>query len=325
MQAVEAPAKKARKKVGKAAPPGPPQRRRRNRDATTPYILLAPTLLVLAALMAYPLGKMVTLSFQKLTLRQLFSGEAPPWVGLDNYTQVLSDPFFWTVVTRTIVVAAICVVVSVGLGLLIALLMRRVSTWVRIAMIIVMMFVWAMPQVVATQVFVWMIDADWGVINWMIDQLPGVDFTNHSWFIDPKQGWSVIIALVVWGAIPFLAISLYAGLTQVPRELVEAAVVDGAGPWAVFRHVTLPILRPLLVIVTTLSVIWDMSLFTQVYIMRGTKPELDYYNLPVYAFAEAFGRSNYSLGSALSILTVVLMIGVMAFYVRQMFKIGEAD
>ena len=86
-----------------------------------------------------------------------------------------------------------------------------------------------------------------------------------------------------------------------------------------------PILRPLLAIVTTLSVIWDIGLFTQAYVMRGTKPELDYYTLSIYSYVEAFGKSNYSLGSAISIITVLLMIGVMIFYVRQMFKIGEAD
>ena len=80
-----------------------------------------------------------------------------------------------------------------------------------------------------------MVDADFGVLNWLIDQIPGVDFTNHSWFADPTQGWTVIIALVVWGGMPFLAITLYAGLTQVPKELIEAAMVDGAGSWAVFR------------------------------------------------------------------------------------------
>jgi N,N'-diacetylchitobiose transport system permease protein len=223
------------------------------------------------------------------------------------------------------VVAAICVLASVGLGLLLALLMRRVSTWVRLSMVVAMMLVWAIPQLVATQLFAWMVDADWGVLNWLIDQIPGVDFTNHSWFSSSTQGWAVIIALVVWGAIPFLAISLYAGMTQVPKELIEAAVVDGAGPWGVFRNVIFPIIRPLLAIVTTLSVIWDMGLFTQVYVMRATKPELDYYTLSIYSYVEAFGKSNYSLGSAISIITVLLMIGVMIFYVRQMFKIGEAD
>lgn len=304
--------------------PHRPKARRRRRELT-PYVLALPVLIVLGTLLGYPVVKMVMLSFQQLTLRELFSGTQPPWVGFDNYIEVLTNPLFWTVVLRTVIVAAACVVLSVGLGLVIALLMGRVSRWVRLVMIIAMMLVWSLPQLVATQLFAWMVDADWGVVNWMIDQLPGVDFTNHSWFANPWQGWSVIIALVVWGAIPFLAISLYAGMTQVPRELVEAAVVDGAGPWGVFRNVTLPILRPLLVIVTTLSIIWDVGLFTQVWIMRGTKPELDYYNLSIYAFVEAFGKSNYSLGSAIAIITVLLMVGVMAFYARQMFKIGEAD
>lgn len=299
--------------------------RKRVRRELAPYILATPTLVVLVGLLGYPLGKMIVLSFQKMTLRELFSGETPPFAGFDNYAEALTEPLFWTVVLRTIVVAAICVVLSVGLGMLIALLMRRVTSWVRLVMIAVMMLVWAMPQLVATQVFAWMVDSDWGVLNWLIDKIPGVDFANHSWFVNPKEGWGVIIALVVWGAIPFLAISLYAGMTQVPRELIEAAVVDGANPWHVFRSVILPIIRPLLVIVTTLSVIWDMGLFTQVYVMRGAKPEQDFYTLSIYAYVEAFGKSNYSLGSAISIITVVLMIGVLAFYARQMFRLGEAD
>jgi N,N'-diacetylchitobiose transport system permease protein len=217
------------------------------------------------------------------------------------------------------------VIVSVGLGLLLALLMRRVSFSVRMAMTIALMLVWAMPQLVATQVFYWMVDSDFGVVNWLIDQIPGVNFANHSWFADSSQGWFVIIALVVWGAVPFISISLYAGMTQVPRELIEAAVVDGAGSWAVFRNVIFPILRPVLVILTTLSVIWDIGLYTQVWVMRNTKPEKDYYTLAVYQYIEGFGKSNYSLGSAIAISTVVLMVGVMIFYVRQMFKIGDAD
>jgi len=196
---------------------------------------------------------------------------------------------------------------------------------VRILMVISMMLVWSLPQLVSTQLIAWMVDADWGVANWMIDQLPGVDFTSHSWFADPRQGWLVITALVVWGGIPFLAITLHAGLTQVPRELHEAALVDGAGPWQALRTITLPILRPLLVIVTTLSVIWNFGVFTQVWVVRDSKPEQDYQTLPTYAFTQAFGRNNYSLGSAISVITVLLMLGVMAFYIRQMFKIGDVD
>jgi N,N'-diacetylchitobiose transport system permease protein len=111
----------------------------------------------------------------------------------------------------------------------------------------------------------------------------------------------------------------------VPRELVEAATVDGAGPWRVFASVKVPILRPLLGIVTTLSVIWNFQVFTQVWTLRFSKPEPYYQTLSTYAFTRAFNNSQYGLGAAVSILTVLLMLGVMAFYVRQMFRVGEAD
>jgi N,N'-diacetylchitobiose transport system permease protein len=101
--------------------------------------------------------------------------------------------------------------------------------------------------------------------------------------------------------------------------------VDGANAWHVFRAVTLPILRPLLGIVTTLSVIWNFQVFTQVWVLRYGKPELDYQSLSTYAYAQAFQNGKYGLGSAISIITVLLILSVMAFYVRQMFKIGDQD
>ena len=119
-----------------------------------------------------------------------------------------------------------------------------------------------------------MVDADFGVVNWLIDQIPGVDFAKHSWFADADPGLGRHHRAGRLGRLPFLAITLYAGLSQVPRELTEAATVDGANAWHVFRAVTLPILRPLLGIVTTLSVIWNFQVFTQVWVLRYGKPEL---------------------------------------------------
>jgi len=188
-----------------------------------------------------------------------------------------------------------------------------------------LMLAWAMPQLVSSQVFAWMVDADFGVVNWLVDQIPGVDFAKHSWFADPTQGWAVITTLVIWGSVPFLSITLYAGLSQVPKELTEAATVDGAGAWDVFRAVTLPILRPLLGIVTTLSIIWNFQVFTQVWVVRFGKPELQYQTLTTYAYGQAFQNGKYGYGAVISIVTVLLMLGVMAFYIRQMFKIGDQD
>jgi N,N'-diacetylchitobiose transport system permease protein len=295
------------------------------RARLTPYLLSLPSLVVLGALLGYPLYQMVHISLEKFERAQLFGTRPPQWLGLGNYTRVLSDPFFWAVVRNTVVFTVVTVVLSVLGGLLVALLMRQVSRPVKLAMIVAMMLVWAMPPLVAAQVFKWMIDADFGVVNYLIDRVPGVNFFKHSWFLHPTQGWTVITALVLWGAIPFLAITLHAGLTQVPRELTEAATVDGANPWQVFRSVTLPILRPLIVIVTTLSVIWDFQVFTQIWVLRDSKPEREYYSLSIYGFVEAFGGGSYGLGSAIALLTVLLMLGAMAFYLRQMFKIGDAD
>ena len=325
MSVVESP---TTRRTGGSTPhraPGRATRKRRRQIAGLPWLLSIPTLLLLAGLLGYPLVRMIVLSFQNMRLRELISGRTPPWVGFDNYTKVLGDSVFWTVVGRTVAFTAVTVVISVVVGLGIALLMRRVARSVRLLMIVAMMFVWAMPQLVATQTFRWLVDSDFGVLNYLIDLLPGVDFANHSWFADPIQGWTVITAIVVWAGIPFIAITLNAGLTQVPKELLEAAVVDGASAWQTLRSVTLPILKPLMIIVTTLSVIWNFGLFTQVWVVRNGRPEDEYQVLATWAYSTAFKNNNYGLGSAIAVVTVLLLLGVMAFYMRQMFKIGDVD
>ncbi|MEV4343148.1 sugar ABC transporter permease [Actinoplanes sp. NPDC049596] len=299
-----------------------PPKKSRNR---TPWLLALPALLLIAGLLGYPLIRMVVLSFQNMRLRELLSGRTPPWVGFDQYSKVLSDGVFWAVVGRTVAFTVASVLISVLVGLGIALLMRRVSRGVRLFMVVAMMFVWALPQLVAAQIFRWMTDSDFGVVNYLIDKIPGVDYANHSWFVNPWQGWSVITTLVVWAGIPFLAITLNAGLTQVPKELLEAATVDGASPWQALRNITLPILKPLIMIVTTLSVIWNFGLFTQAWVLRDGHPEPSFQTLATYSYTQAFGQSRYSLGSAIAVITVLLMLGVMVFYIRQMFRIGEVE
>jgi N,N'-diacetylchitobiose transport system permease protein len=300
-------------------------RRRRRAPARTPWLLSLPTVVVLVALLGYPLYRVVVLSFQNMRLRELISNQTPPWVGFDQYTKVLNDPVFWHVVLRTVEFTVASVLISVIFGLGIALLMRRVTRGVRLFMVVAMMFVWALPQLVQAQIFKFMTDSDSGIVNYLIDKIPGVDFSNHSWFRSATEGWIVITTLVVWAGVPFLAITLNAGLTQVPRELLEAATVDGATPWQMLRSIILPILRPLIIIVTTLSVIWNFGLFTQPWVLRDGKPEDDFQTLATYSFTQAFGTARYSLGSAIAVITVLLMLSAMVFYVRQMFKIGDAD
>ena len=130
--------------------------------------------------------------------------------------------------------------------------------------------------------------------------------------------------MVVWGAIPLLAISLHAGITQIPRDVLEAARVDGAGAWQAFRSVTLPFLRPLLVILTTLSVIWDFGVFNQIWFMRDGHPEPGYQTIGIYMYSQGIGSSHYNLGATVGVLMMLCLLAVMVFYIRQLFRIGDA-
>ncbi|MEU5088236.1 sugar ABC transporter permease [Streptomyces sp. NPDC021356] len=311
-----------------APPPAAADRPRRHRTsggAATPWLLLAPCLLVLALVMAYPLVRLVTLSFQKFGQPQLWGFQGAEWVGFDNFGKVLGDGDFWAVVVRTIVFAVGCVVLTMVIGMALALLQQRVSGWVKTLINIVLVASWGMPVIVATTVFKWIFDSDYGILNALVSKLPGVDMIGHNWFASGPQGLAVIMLLVVWGAVPFVVITLSAGLTQVPKEMEEAARLDGAGAWGVFRYVTLPILKPIIVMLTTLSVIWDMGVFPQVFVMRGGHPEAEFQILNTYSYDRAFVVNDYGQGSAIALVTVLLLLGVVAVYMRQMLKIGEVE
>ncbi|MGW2690534.1 carbohydrate ABC transporter permease [Streptomyces sp. NPDC001296] len=307
-----------------AVPEGP-RRRRTSSGGTAPWLLLAPCLLVLVLVMGYPLVRLVTLSFEKFGQSQLWGFQPAESVGFANFTDVLGDGEFWAVVLRTIVFAVGCVVFTMVVGMLIALLLQQVSGWVKTLINIALVAGWGMPVVVATTVFKWLFDSDYGVFNALLSKLPGVEMIGHNWFASGPQGLAVIMLLVVWGAVPFVVITLSAGLTQVPKELQEAARLDGAGSWGVFRHVTLPVLKPIIVMLTTLSVIWDMGVFPQVFVMRGGHPEAEFQLLTTYSYDRAFVVNDYAQGSAIALLTVVLLLGVVAVYMRQMLKIGEVE
>src|SRR5262245_2346027 len=237
-----------------------PRRRRRSRerilDAATPYLLILPVVLVLAALLAYPIYRLVVLSLQRYQPFELIQHKGH-WIGLDNFSSILHDQVFWHTLLRTVIFAAVNVAGTMVIGLLIALLLVRISDWARIILTSGLVLVWAMPQVVAVQVWYWMTNYQNGVVNWILTELHFGDFFQHDWYGTTFSALTLVTLLIVWGAGPFVAITLYAALSQVPSELVEAAEIDGAGPVRVFRDVTLPILQPILLILTSLSILWD--------------------------------------------------------------------
>jgi N,N'-diacetylchitobiose transport system permease protein len=287
-------------------------------------VLLAPALAVLAAVLGYPLYLLVKTSFQEYGLEQLIARRGE-WVGLDNYREILSDSLFWEVLLRTVVFTLVNVALTMVLGTLIALLLVRLGTIMRLLLTSGLVLVWAMPPVVAVQVWYWMVDVEFGVVSYVLTSLRLGDFEQHDWFANPVSGLGVITALIVWGAIPFVAITLYAGLSQLPRDLLEAASIDGANAWRVFRDMTMPLLKPIFVILTSLSIIWDFQVFLQVWLMRFSRPTEDYYLMSIYAFVKSFGVSEYGAASAIGLVMVVVMFAVSAVYIRQMVRVREAS
>jgi N,N'-diacetylchitobiose transport system permease protein len=298
------------------------------RAAKLPYLLVLPAVLILIAVAGWPLVKIVQLSLQQQQSgkRALFTnGGSTPFVGLDNFQHVLSDSTFWTVALRTLIFTGVNVALSLGLGMAIAALLNRVSTWARVVLMVVLLFVWAVPTTVSTQIFYWLFSNQYGAVNYLLNGIPGLHMQGHDWFADPHQGLAVVTLVVVWGALPLLAISLYAGITQIPREVLEAARVDGASAWQTFRNVTLPFLLPLLIILTTLSIIWDFGVFNQIWFMRNGHPEPGYQTIGIYMYANGIGSSRYNLGATTGVLMMVFLLGVMVLYIRQLFRIGDAE
>jgi N,N'-diacetylchitobiose transport system permease protein len=140
----------------------------------------------------------------------------------------------------------------------------------------------------------------------------------------PFSQLSMVTTLIVWGAIPFVAITVYAALSQVPRELVEAAEIDGARSWRVFKDVTMPVITPVLLILTSLSILWDFGVFTQPYLLIG-QPHITTgnYLMGIYLFEQGYVSANFGRGAAISILMLVIVAAMSVVYVRRMIRIGE--
>jgi N,N'-diacetylchitobiose transport system permease protein len=293
--------------------------------ASVPYWLILPVVAALGAILGYPIYSLVRLSLQHYQLGELIRHHGQ-WIGLENFSSVLHDQVFWHTVLRTVIFTVVNVGLTIVGGTLIALLLVRVSGWVRILVTSGLVLVWAMPQVVAVQVWYWMTNFQNGVVNYVLTTLHVGNYFQHDWYATTFSQLGLVTALIVWGALPFVAITIYAALSQVPGEIVEAAEIDGARPWRVFFDVTLPVLRPVLLILTSLSILWDFGVFTQPYLLIGQAHlHPSNYLMGVYLFEEGYLKSDYGRGAAISLLMLVMVAAMSVVYVRRMVKIGDVD
>ncbi|MFG2595417.1 carbohydrate ABC transporter permease [Streptomyces sp. NPDC048462] len=304
------------------APPTPaPARRRRAGEprGPWPYLLIAPAVGGMLYLLLYPLLRAVLISLQDFRLRQLIVGNAE-FVGLRNYRTLLSDPRFWEVVRRTFVFMAINVALIMAIATLVALMTERLGRFGRGMVLSSLVLAWAMPVIAATTVFQWLFHSEFGIVNRLLTEAGFSSFDRYPWFAHGTAAFSILVLLIVWQSVPFAAITIYSALTTVPAELYESARLDGASASRIFRSVTFPILRPIFLLVFSLEVIWTFKAFVQIWVMTRGGPGDATTILPVYAVQTALAGQRYDLGSAASMVTVVLMSGVLVMYFRQMLR-----
>lgn len=298
--------------------------RRPRRGKLTPYLLMSPALLAIAALLGAPAVLVLVTSFQKLDLGELVTGRTV-WAGFDNFKTVLSDPSFWSDTVRTVVFTAGCVVTTMLLGLLIALLLTKLGKAVRIFLQIALVLAWAMPILAATTVFQWMFDAHYGILNKTLVELGFSGFKDHSWFSTGASTLVIIGILIIWQATPFVAFTVYAGLVSIPGEIYEASALDGANAWQTFRSVSWPGIAPIVALTTFLQLLWDFKVFTQVWAIKQGGPNGGSTTLPILQYLDGIANNHFGTAAAVSVLMIIIIVAITFTYIRMLLRSQEVE
>jgi N,N'-diacetylchitobiose transport system permease protein len=310
--------------VGGPSLDGRATRRRKRREGNTggllPYGMILPSLVVIVLVLGVPIYTMFRFSLSRYDLQDILR-HTPHFWGLKNFSMLFHDPVFWSSTWKTYAFMAACVILTVFPGILVALLFLKISNWVRLVLTASLVFVWAMPVLVYLNIFKFLTARDYGVANYVLYHLHLQPTLIHKWTDQTWQGYFLAVLMVAWAGVPFIAITTYAALSQVPQELIEAARVDGASGSRTFWSITLPVLKPTLLILVTLSIIWDFGVFVQLYALfeEGAIPQA-YWILPIYVYENAVALGHYGLGAAASLMFVIFTAPFAIVYARQLLK-----
>ncbi len=302
----------------------PRARRARHSDRNKAlWWLLSPAGIVIIALTVVPIVFLVATSFTNYDQHTLFTG-AYDFVGLQQYQKAFTDPNFWAAFARTVVFAAAMVAGSIGLGMAVSQLLIKTGTVMRYVVTVALIFAWAMPNVASSLVWGWMFQPGYGIMNWFLTKLRVFgDVTNVNWTQHAMLAYVCIWLLIVWQAVPFIALTLYAAQTQIDQAYFEAAQLDGASEWRIYWAITLAFLRPTLLLVTILSIIWDFNVFNQIWLITQGGPNNATSTLGIYTYKQAFVSFSIGNGAAIAVITTLLLMALTGVYIRSLVRSGE--
>jgi trehalose/maltose transport system permease protein len=277
------------------------------------WLFLAPALLVLAAVAGWPLARTVAFGFTDASLSDLARWK---WIGFENYLArydgqsvgLLLDPSWWRAVANTLLFASVSVALETVLGLAIALVLARSfpgRAWVRAAVLVP----WAIPTVVSAKMWGWMLNDQFGIVNHALTAL-GLIAQPLAWTAQPALSMASVILVDVWKTTPFIALLALAALQLVPREIYEAARIDGAGAIRAFFDITLPIIRPALMVAVVFRTLDALRVFDIVYVL--TSNSVDTRSMSVFARQQLVDFQDVGYGSAAATLLVLIVAATAA-------------
>lgn len=278
-----------------------------------PLTFLAPAILFVGAIFGYPLIANLQMSVQHVTVGSFLTGIAP-FVGLDNYSDLFHDTLFLTSLQQTAIFTVFSIAGQMSIGMGLALFFWRafpLSTALRTLMLVP----WLLPLIVSATIWQWMFDLDSGVINYVLTSLNIVP-ERIPWIT--SVGFAMIATVItnIWVGIPFSMAVFYSGLQSLPREVLEAAEIDGATKWQRFWRIILPMLGPLTGIVFTLSVTYTVKVFDLIFILTGGGPANATQTLATYAYQRSFRNFDWGHGAAIGNILILISLGFAYFYLR---------
>jgi ABC-type sugar transport system permease subunit len=275
--------------------------------------LLAPMLLVLLLVIGYPLVDSLWLSLHRANLANPEQGQ--PFIGLGNYIRAFGQPDFWYAIQRTLYFTVLSVGLELGLGLLFAILLNerfRGNLAARITMILP----WALLTVANGVLWAWILNPTYGVFNSMLVNL-GILQAPKSWLSDTFWTMNMIILADAWKTVPNMTLLLLAGLQPISDDLYESADVDGATRWQKFRHITLPLLRPVILVAVALRTIGAFRVFDIIYLLTGNGGPADSTKvISFYNYDQAFHYLFFGYGAAISWIITAFMLVMIVIYTR---------
>jgi ABC-type sugar transport system permease subunit len=283
-----------------------------SREARLAWAFVLPTLGTIVLIALFPLVRTVWESLHVHDLRMPWRGT--PFVGFRNYLEVAGDSRFWGAMLHTGLFTVASVALELVLGLVLALALNRAYRGrglVRVAVLLP----WAIPTVVSALLWRFMFDSEAGIANAVMMGL-GVMNEPFVWFIHSAAAWVPIVLADVWKMTPFVALLLLAGLQNIDRSLYEAARIDGAGAWRQFTHVTLPLLKPAILVALIFRTMDAFRVFDLIYVLTGGGPGTATEPIALYTFNALLQNLRFGYGSALSVTVFLVTFGLAMFYIR---------